>query len=68
MKQAAPAHPLRPFLWAVAILGLAGIICVNSLRLNYPPIRSDGLGYYLYLPATFIFHDLGLPNLDCSLR
>ena len=68
MKQAAPAHPLRPFLWAVAILGLAGIICVNSLRLNYPPIRSDGLGYYLYLPATFIFHDLGLHSIADFFR
>jgi hypothetical protein len=25
---------------------------------NWPPIRSDGFGYYLYLPAIFIHWDL----------
>ena len=25
---------------------------------NNPPIRSDGFGYYLYLPAIFIYHDV----------
>jgi hypothetical protein len=48
---------------SVAILGIIGIIAVYSLRLNFPPIRSDGLGYYLYLPATFIYHDLSLKSI-----
>lgn len=56
-------HPLRLFLLTVAILGIIGIIAVYSLRLNFPPIRSDGLGYYLYLPATFIYHDLSLQSI-----
>jgi len=25
---------------------------------NWPPIRSDGFGYYVYLPAIFIHHDI----------
>ena len=56
-------NPLPFFLWSVAILGLIGITAVYSLGLNYPPIRSDGLGYYLYLPATFIYRDLGLQSI-----
>jgi hypothetical protein len=56
-------HLLRFFLLTVAILGTTGIVAVYSLHLNYPPIRSDGLGYYLYLPAAFIYHDLGLRSI-----
>jgi hypothetical protein len=56
-------NPLRVFLLSVAIMGIIGIIAVNFLRLNFPPIRSDGLGYYLYLPATFIYHDLSLQSI-----
>ncbi|GFE62131.1 hypothetical protein [Geobacter sp. AOG2] len=63
MKQALLKHPLRLFLAAEAILGIIGIIAVYALRLNYPPIRSDGLGYYLYLPAAFIYHDIGLQSI-----
>lgn len=62
-KKALLQHPLRFFLVAEAILGIIGIITVYALRLNYPPIRSDGLGYYLYLPATFIYHDIGLQSI-----
>ena len=68
MKQALQDRPLQPFLWAVAILGIIGIAEVYSLRLNYPPIRSDGLGYYLYLPATFIYHDIGLQSIADFFR
>lgn len=58
-----PQNPRRFFIPAVAVLGIIGIIAVYSLRLNFPPIRSDGLGYYLYLPATFIYHDLSLQSI-----
>jgi hypothetical protein len=44
-------------------MGIIGITAVYSLRLNFPPIRSDGLGYYLYLPATFIYHDFSLQSI-----
>ena len=56
-------NPRWFFLLSVAILGIIGIMAVYSLRLNFPPIRSDGLGYYLYLPATFIYHDLSLQSI-----
>jgi len=56
-------NPRRIFLLSVAILGIIGIMAVYSMRLNFPPIRSDGLGYYLYLPATFIYHDLSLQSI-----
>ncbi|OYT11489.1 MAG: hypothetical protein B6I18_03980 [Bacteroidetes bacterium 4572_112] len=38
-----------------------------SARLTYPPnnpIVWDNFGYYLYLPSTFIYHDLGLKNIE----
>ncbi len=45
---------------AVFLLGLGAISAIYHFRWNYPPIRSDGLGYYLYLPAAFIHHDITL--------
>jgi hypothetical protein len=56
-------QPLRFFLLLVAVSGTIGIIVIYSLHLNYPPIRSDGVGYYLYLPAYFIYHDLSLQSI-----
>jgi len=63
IKQTLKQYPLPFFLIATAILGIIGIIAVYSMRLNYPPIRSDGLGYYLYLPAIFIYHDISLQSI-----
>jgi hypothetical protein len=63
IKQGIARYPLRFFLAAVGLLGICGIWGVYALHLNYPPIRSDGLGYYLYLPATFIYHDLSLQSI-----
>ena len=54
---------LRPFVAAVGALGALGIAAVYYLGFNNPPIRSDGLGYYLYLPATFIYHDFSLQSI-----
>jgi hypothetical protein len=40
---------------------------VYALGLNWPPIRSDGFSYYIYLPAWLIHHDPSLETtaLDC---
>ena len=51
------------FSLSVFFAGIIGLLTVYSLRLNYPPIRSDGVGYYLYLPATFIYQDIGLQRI-----
>ena len=50
----------RIFILLVAILGSACITYIYTTKLHYPPIRSDGVGYYLYLPALFIDHDITL--------
>src|SRR5712671_4476695 len=52
--------PPKAIVLLVGILGLLSLTFIYSKRLNYPPIRSDGVGYYLYLPATLIDHDLTL--------
>lgn len=44
----------------VGALGIGALVWIYSAPLVSPPIRSDGTGYYLYLPATFIDHDLTL--------
>ena len=41
-----------------AIIAIAAVLYVYGLKLNAPPIRSDGVGYQAYLPAFFIDHDL----------
>ncbi len=51
------------FVSAVLFLGLAALSLIYSLRLNYPPIRSDGFGYYVYLPGFLIFRDPGLTSV-----
>jgi hypothetical protein len=56
-------HKKLFFSLSVFLLGIIGIATVYSLRLNYPPIRSDGVSYYLYLPAVFVYHDLSLHHL-----
>jgi hypothetical protein len=50
----------RILVTTVLTLVLAASSCVYSYqrRLNGPPIRSDGLGYYAYLSTIFIDHDL----------
>lgn len=44
----------------IAVLATTSLLVIYGTRLNYPPIRSDGMGYYLYLPAALIDHDLSL--------
>ena len=50
--------------WFVAFAtacAIAGFVAVYAKPFNWPPIRSDGYGYYIYLPAWFIHHD---PTLE----
>jgi hypothetical protein len=44
----------------VGALGLVALAWIYTTPLVSPPIRSDGTGYYLYLPAALIDHDLTL--------
>src|SRR5205814_9373645 len=52
--------PPKALVPLVSVLGLISLTLIYGKRLNYPPIRSDGMGYYLYLPASLIDHDLTL--------
>ncbi len=48
------------FAVAAAVVGFAALFLIYGRPLISPPIRSDGTGYYLYLPAAIIDHDLTL--------
>ncbi len=52
---------------AAAVLCLAGYVFVYSTGRAWPPIRSDGFSYYVYLPSWFIYHDTTLSPVarDC---
>src|SRR6266702_4467683 len=43
---------------AIFCLLLSITTLLTTSNLSKPTIRSDGEGYYLYLPAVFIHHDL----------
>jgi hypothetical protein len=45
-------------LWTLGVLAVAAVAYVYGLKLNTPPIRSDGFGYQAFLTAFFIDHDL----------
>ena len=47
----------------VFLTGIAAIFIIACLQFYKEPIRSDGLGYYFYLPAFFIHNDIGLQTL-----
>ncbi len=55
--------PRNIFVGVVAILGIMALILIYPDGTPMPPIRSDGVGYYLYLPATFLYHDLSLQSI-----
>jgi hypothetical protein len=48
---------------AVLALGLVSLAWIYRRLLTEPPIRSDGVGYYLYLPALLIHRDASLTAL-----
>ncbi len=45
---------------AIFFLLLSISALLTTSHLSKPTIRSDGEGYYLYLPAIFIYHDLSM--------
>lgn len=51
----------RVFIPALIAVGLFALlhIYVNN-RFPFDPIRSDGVGYYIYLPAAFLHQDISL--------
>jgi hypothetical protein len=58
-----PLAKISPSRW-ICFLLIAGIV---FFRFVYPPINIlswDVFGYYLYLPATFIYHDLRLTDIS----
>ncbi len=60
---ALPSFKKAPSLW-ISLLLIAGIV---YFRFVYPPVNIlswDVFGYYLYLPATFIYHDLRLTDIS----
>jgi hypothetical protein len=58
-----PKFDKRIFLFFCAIfcllLSITALLTTSKLA-NGPTIRSDGIGYYLYLPSAFIHHDLSM--------
>ncbi len=55
------------FIAVTAALLFAGIVWVYHVKvLNAPKVYSDGFGYYVYLPATFIYHDFSFGFVDDS--
>ena len=51
-------------IWIFAgIAALAFLLTVASYETGFfrlEPIHSDGNGYYMYLPAVFVYHDPGM--------
>jgi hypothetical protein len=61
MTRWSDARVLAVGLGAVAMLAIAATAWIYTADLTYyegGPIRSDGAGYYVYLPAVFLDHDL----------
>lgn len=61
-KKKISSRSKHPYSYLVVLVLLFFTI---GLRINNPPknpISWDTFGYYLYLPSTFIYHDLGLKN------
>lgn len=59
-------RPLRTklmFALCAFAMGGAALFYIYSQRLNYPVIRSDGQGYYAYLPGVLLYHDVTLGRL-----
>lgn len=55
-----PRVRLSRFLLAVALLATASYVWIYAAGLASPPVRSDGFGYFVYLPAAVVDHDLTL--------
>lgn len=57
-----------PFIFFLSIssfLMLFSVIWVYHIKvLNAPKVYSDGFGYFLYLPAFFIYHDFSFSFIE----
>ncbi len=51
------------FFLLIFILSFLSAATIYTFKLNFPPIRSDGIGYYSYLPAIFIHKNLDFEPL-----
>ncbi len=58
ISRATLRRAFMPLMIGVSLFALLHIYVNN--RFAFEPIRSDGVGYYIYLPAAFIHHDLSL--------
>ncbi len=58
MKKNWAGFSALPIVCACFVVALAIDLYVYKNEYNWPPIRSDGFGYYVYLPAVFIHHDI----------
>lgn len=57
--------PFILFVGISALLMLFSIIWVYHTKvLNAPKVYSDGFGYFLYLPAFFIYHDFSFSFIE----
>ncbi len=57
---------MKPYITPSAWLSLLLIAGIVFFRFEYPPVGIlswDVFGYYLYLPAAFIYHDLKLTDI-----
>ncbi len=63
MSDISPPKKERRFFSIIALLFLIGTFVVYFNEFNGPAIRSDGLGYYAYLPAALVYHDPGMSKL-----
>lgn len=63
LGRAAAAFPV-----AVLLLTMGGLLTVYFTKSAGPPIRSDGVGYYAYLPAALIQRDLTFASMGPVLQ
>ena len=56
---------LDRFVPFVAVTALFAYVTVYAWGMAWPPIRSDGFSYHVYLPSWFIYHD---PTLEALSR
>ena len=56
---------VRRFLLCVALAAVAGYVWIYAGGLQTTPVRSDGFGYFVYLPAVIVHHD---PTLETTAR
>lgn len=51
------------FFSVLSVITIIATASVYVFQFNSPPIRSDGIGYYSYLPALFIHGDMSMKTL-----